>query len=122
MAGLTRRSALIRLFGAAAAAPFGLQALVQGTSPANAQQAPGVSDSDEPPPTGNQPGCYFYSLSGPDDGPLSTGKTRSDSGNEIGHATFADGTFVLELPYPQGRSQEWIGSRDGTFSIGDGAL
>lgn len=128
---LSRRTAIVRLLGAAAATSLGLHGLApSGGASALAQEAPPVVEGSEAPiapvaaPQGEN-GHYFYSLRGPGaDGPLSTGRTRSKYGGEIGTSTFEDETFVMQHNYPgEGLfSQDWMGSRIGTFSIKDGAL
>ena len=128
MSRLSRRSAIVRLL-AAAAAPLGLQALAQlDPARAFAQEAPPVAGSGEAaePPAAPRPledGHYFYSLQGPEDGPLSTGPTRNSYGTEIGYATFDSGTFLIHHNYDRHLlSAEWIASRIGAFSIKDGAI
>jgi hypothetical protein len=135
MAPPTRRTALIRLLGAAAA-PLGLHGLAQlGRASIFAQEAPPAIEPSEPlvepvpttepapPASFGGPGHHFYSLQGPgEDGPLRTGRTSDKWGQEIGFSTFEGGTFVMQLNYPPGLRQDWIGSRIGTFSIKDGAV
>ena len=125
---LTRRTAIARILAAAAAAPLGLHALAQSANsmvfaqaaPASVSPGGPAEDADSPP--GRQPGYHFFSLAGPgDDGPLTTGTVFNKWKDDLGFATFDDGTFLMHVNYPA-ESKQWIGSRIGTFSIKDGAL
>ena len=137
MTRLSRRTALLRLLGAAVAAPLGLHGLAQVGRATYAQAAPPLVEPTEPTATEAaeieaaplasglvEPGHYFYTLAGPGpDGPLPVGSTENAYGTEIGYSAFEDSTYVVQHHYdPHLNRQEWLGRRIGDFSIADGAL
>lgn len=128
MSRVTRRAAIVRFLGAAAAIPLGMHELARvGWLPAHAREEMEEEGEPEelfePSEATLEPGHHFFSLrSRGAEGPLDVSKSKNKYG-EIGFSAFEDDAFVMHMPFPApGGTREWMGRRIGTFSIKDGAL